>query len=44
VLVLGILLTPQTVEWFKARFSPGPLQALVAALHCHLTVTERHDG
>jgi len=36
VLVPEISLTPQTVERFKARFSSGPLQTLVAVLHSHL--------
>jgi primosomal protein N' (replication factor Y) len=43
VLVPEISLTPQTVERFKARFSSGPLQTLVAALHSHLSSGERHD-
>jgi primosomal protein N' (replication factor Y) len=43
VLVPEISLTPQTVERFKARFSHGPLQTLVAVLHSHLSVGERHD-
>jgi len=43
VLVPEISLTPQTVERFKARFSSGPLQTLVAVLHSHLSVGERHD-
>ena len=34
VLVPEISLTPQTVERFKARFSSGKLQTLVAVLHC----------
>ena len=38
-----ISLTPQTVERFKARFSSGPLQTLVAVLHSHLSTGERHD-
>ncbi|HEY6228374.1 MAG TPA: primosomal protein N' [Verrucomicrobiae bacterium] len=43
VLVPEISLTPQTVERFKARFSDGPLQTLVAVLHSHLSGGERHD-
>ncbi len=43
VLVPEISLTPQTVERFKARFSSGPLQTLVAVLHSHLSDGERHD-
>jgi primosomal protein N' (replication factor Y) len=43
VLVPEIALTPQTVERFKARFSTGPLQTLVAVLHSHLSAGERHD-
>jgi primosomal protein N' (replication factor Y) len=43
VLVPEISLTPQTVERFKARFSHGPLQTLVAVLHSHLSGGERHD-
>lgn len=43
VLVPEISLTPQTVERFKARFSGGPLQTLVAVLHSHLSGGERHD-
>jgi primosomal protein N' (replication factor Y) len=43
VLVPEIALTPQTVERFKARFSSGKLQTLVAVLHSHLSVGERHD-
>jgi primosomal protein N' (replication factor Y) len=43
VLVPEIALTPQTVERFKARFSSGPLQTLVAVLHSHLSGGERHD-
>ena len=43
VLVPEISLTPQTVERFKARFSSGPLQTLVAVLHSHLSNGERHD-
>tara|TARA_B100001123_G_scaffold206132_1_gene233650 strand:- start:3557 stop:5764 length:2208 start_codon:yes stop_codon:yes gene_type:complete len=43
VLVPEISLTPQTVERFKARFSTGPLKTLVAVLHSHLSVGERHD-
>ena len=43
VLVPEISLTPQTVERFKARFSQGPLQTLVAVLHSHLSTGERHD-
>jgi primosomal protein N' (replication factor Y) len=43
VLVPEISLTPQTVERFKARFSTGPLQTLVAVLHSHLSTGERHD-
>ena len=43
VLVPEISLTPQTVERFKARFSQGPQQTLVAVLHSHLSSGERHD-
>ena len=43
VLVPEISLTPQTVERFKARFTSGPLQTLVAVLHSHLSAGERHD-
>lgn len=43
VLVPEISLTPQTVERFKARFSSGPQQTLVAVLHSHLSAGERHD-
>jgi primosomal protein N' (replication factor Y) (superfamily II helicase) len=43
VLVPEISLTPQTVERFKARFSSGNLQTLVAVLHSHLSAGERHD-
>lgn len=43
VLVPEISLTPQTVERFKARFSSGDLQTLVAVLHSHLSAGERHD-
>ena len=43
VLVPEISLTPQTVERFKARFSHGPNQTLVAVLHSHLSAGERHD-
>jgi primosomal protein N' (replication factor Y) len=43
VLVPEISLTPQTVERFKARFSTGPHQTLVAVLHSHLSTGERHD-
>lgn len=43
VLVPEISLTPQTVERFKARFSTGNLQTLVAVLHSHLSTGERHD-
>jgi primosomal protein N' (replication factor Y) (superfamily II helicase) len=43
VLVPEIALTPQTVERFKARFSSGPLQTMVAVLHSHLSGGERHD-
>ena len=43
VLVPEISLTPQTVERFKARFSTGSLKTLVAVLHSHLSVGERHD-
>ncbi len=43
VLVPEIALTPQTVERFKARFSSGELQTLVAVLHSHLSAGERHD-
>ncbi|HEY3913332.1 MAG TPA: primosomal protein N', partial [Verrucomicrobiae bacterium] len=43
VLVPEIALTPQTVERFKARFSAGPLQTMVAVLHSHLSTGERHD-
>src|SRR5258706_4076847 len=44
-IVLGteISLTPQTVERFKARFSSGLQQPLVAVLHSHLSTGERHD-
>src|SRR5439155_3892271 len=42
VLVPEISLTPQTVERFKAPFSSGPLQTLVAVLHSHLSAGERH--
>ncbi|HEX3718027.1 MAG TPA: primosomal protein N' [Verrucomicrobiae bacterium] len=42
-LVPEISLTPQTVERFKARFSSGPHQTLVAVLHSHLSTGERHD-
>ena len=42
VLVPEIALTPQTVERFKARFSSGRLQTLVAVLHSHLSAGERH--
>ena len=42
VLVPEIALTPQTVERFKARFSSGKLQTLVAVLHSHLSAGERH--
>jgi primosomal protein N' (replication factor Y) len=31
------------VERFKARFSSGPHQTLVAVLHSHLSAGERHD-
>src|SRR5208282_6054806 len=40
VLVPEISLTPQTVERFKARFSSGKLQTLVAVLHSHLSAGE----
>jgi primosomal protein N' (replication factor Y) len=43
VLVPEISLTPQTVERFKARFSAGKFQTLVAVLHSHLSAGERHD-
>jgi primosomal protein N' (replication factor Y) len=43
VLVPEISLTPQTVERFKARFSSGPQQTLVAVLHSNLSAGERHD-
>ncbi len=43
VLVPEIALTPQTVERFKARFSSGKWQTLVAVLHSHLSAGERHD-
>jgi primosomal protein N' (replication factor Y) len=43
VLVPEISLTPQTVERFKARFSAGACQTLVAVLHSHLSQGERHD-
>jgi primosomal protein N' (replication factor Y) len=43
VLVPEISLTPQTVERFKARFSSGSVQTLVAVLHSHLSAGERHD-
>ncbi len=43
VLVPEISLTPQTVERFKARFSSGKWQTLVAVLHSHLSAGERHD-
>ena len=43
VLVPEIALAPQTVERFKARFSSGKLQTLVAVLHSHLSAGERHD-
>ncbi|HEY3762729.1 MAG TPA: primosomal protein N' [Verrucomicrobiae bacterium] len=43
VLVPEISLTPQTVERFKARFSSGQWQTLVAVLHSHLSAGERHD-
>ena len=43
VLVPEISLTPQTVERFKARFSSGKLQTLVAVLHSHFSAGERHD-
>ncbi len=43
VLVPEISLTPQTVERFKARFSQGHQQTLVAVLHSHLSAGERHD-
>lgn len=43
VLVPEISLTPQTVERFKARFSSGRCQTLVAVLHSHLSAGERHD-
>jgi primosomal protein N' (replication factor Y) (superfamily II helicase) len=43
VLVPEISLTPQTVERFKARFSSGHWQTLVAVLHSHLGAGERHD-
>jgi primosomal protein N' (replication factor Y) len=43
VLVPEISLTPQTVERFKARFTSGRWQTLVAVLHSHLSAGERHD-
>jgi len=43
VLVPEISLTPQTVERFKARFTHGRHQTLVAVLHSHLSTGERHD-
>jgi primosomal protein N' (replication factor Y) len=43
ILVPEISLTPQTVERFKARFSSGKWQTLVAVLHSHLSAGERHD-
>ena len=43
VLVPEISLTPQTVERFKARFTSGAQQTLVAVLHSHLSAGERHD-
>jgi primosomal protein N' (replication factor Y) len=43
VLVPEIALTPQTVERFKARFTSGKTQTLVAVLHSHLSAGERHD-
>ena len=43
VLVPEISLTPQTVERFKARFTSGTCQTLVAVLHSHLSAGERHD-
>lgn len=43
VLVPEISLTPQTVERFKARFSFGSLQTIVAVLHSRLSAGERHD-
>ncbi len=43
VLVPEISLTPQTVERFKARFTTGSHQTLVAVLHSHLSTGERHD-
>ena len=43
MLVPEISLTPQTVERFKARFSSGKLQTLVAVLHSHFCAGERHD-
>src|SRR5207302_7049381 len=43
VLVPEISLTPQTVELFKARFSSGTQQTLVAVLHSNLSAGERHD-
>jgi primosomal protein N' (replication factor Y) len=43
VLVPEISLTPQTVERFKARFTSGACQTLVAVLHSHLSAGERHD-
>ena len=42
-MVPEISLTPQTVERFKARFSSGQWQTLVAVLHSHLSAGERHD-
>jgi primosomal protein N' (replication factor Y) (superfamily II helicase) len=41
VLVPEISLTPQTVEWFKARFAG--LQREVAVLHSRLSAGERRD-
>jgi primosomal protein N' (replication factor Y) len=43
VLVPEISLTPQTVERFKARFTSGRQQTMVAVLHSHLSTGERHD-
>ena len=41
MLVPEISLTPQTVERFKSRFAET--QEMVAVLHSHLSVGERHD-
>jgi hypothetical protein len=37
-------LTPQTVGTVKARFSSGPLQALVTVLHSNLSATKHDSG